>query len=49
MNNVGTVILIRKLREISMTCESKHCIDCDLTVYYDELEPFYCDQCGDKL
>jgi len=49
MNSVGIVTQIKIPRVILMTCESKHCIDCDMTIYYDELQPFYCDQCGKKL
>jgi hypothetical protein len=32
-----------------MSTYCKKCIDCDMIVYYDEMEPIYCDQCGNKF
>jgi len=29
--------------------QCKHCTNCDITVYWDELAPSYCDQCGGTL
>ena len=29
--------------------ETKTCINCEITIYYDEMEPIYCDQCGKIL
>ena len=28
---------------------AKQCLDCDIIIYYDEMEPIYCDQCARSL